>query len=253
MHALGTHLIVLVRFFLAWTFTLLLAAVACLAVLVLGPTRMWTTFCHLWSRGTLWLVGVRLHVQGREHLAAPAVFIVNHESLIDVVFMPAILPNTVRFVAKKSIMYIPIFGWAFAAGGAVLIDRRRPREALESMRRGVAGLPPGWSIIVFPEGTRPRAAGLGRFKKGAFLLAIESGLPIVPIGVVGARSISPPAGWLVRGGDVWVSIGAPISTQDWHLTSLPTHVAVGRAAVATCIAQAQAMVPAAATVASGNP
>ena len=238
--AFGRLAIIFVRFLVAWGYSLGIGALACLLALVIGPQRMWLTICNPWARGTLWLVGVRLHVSGQAHLRGPAIFIVNHESLIDVVFMPAILPRTTHFVAKKSLRWIPLWGWALAASGAVLVDRARPRQALASLRAGLARLPPGWGIIVFPEGTRPSTPRLGRFKKGAFVLAMESGLPMVPIGMVGARAVVPPDGWLVRGGDVHLHVGAPIPTTAWRPDSLADHVATGFAAVEACIAQAAA-------------
>jgi 1-acyl-sn-glycerol-3-phosphate acyltransferase len=223
------------RYLAAWLFTLVASTWACLAMVLFGPKRGWLLSCHFWARNTLKIVGVRLNIEGVENLRGPALFISNHQSLIDVVFLPAILPGTVRFVAKKELLFIPIWGWGFALGGAVLIDRTKPREALKNMRRGLRRLPKGWSLVIFPEGTRPKDGRMLPFKRGAFRIAVETRLPIVPIGMDGARDIVPPHGWLVRSGEVRVTVGRPIDTRSWRSESLAEHVAASRAAVQRCV------------------
>ena len=223
------------RYLVAWVYTLVISVCSCLLCILIGPSRMWTLMARPWGRGTLFLLGVKLQIEGAENLRGPAVFVSNHQSLIDVVFMPAILPKTVRFVAKRELLLIPFWGWAFAAGGAVLIDRSRPRQAIEAMRRGLRRLPQGWSLIVFPEGTRSKDGQLRQFKKGAFHLAVETRMPVVPVGMEGARDIVPPDGWLVHGGTVQVTVGQPISTAAWSFDSIDAHVAEGRAAVQACV------------------
>lgn len=232
--------VVFVRYLLAWSWSLGIASVACVLCLVAGPRRTWTWVRRLWARVTLKLVGVQLDVAHPERLAGPAIYIANHQSLIDVVFLPAIVPATTRFVAKRELLWVPFWGWAFAAGGALLIDRKNPRAALQSLRRGAKNLEPGWSIVVFPEGTRTKDGELGRFKRGAFVLASISKLPVVPIGFDGAREVVPAGSSLVRGGRVAVHVGEPLDTTDWSEATLRCHIAAGEAAVAACVAQARA-------------
>ena len=231
---------VLVRYLAAWLWTLGVASLGCLLCLLVGPKRMWIGVRVVWARVTLALVGVRLNIANPENLRGPAIFVANHESLIDVVFLPAIVPRTTRFVAKRELLWVPLWGWAFAAGGALLIDRKHPRAAMRSLREGAARLERGWSLVVFPEGTRSRNGTLGRFKRGAFLLAIHGRLPVVPIGFDGARDVVPAQGWLVRGGEVRVHVGEPIDTRGWSEASLRQHIAEGEAAVARCVAAARA-------------
>lgn len=226
---------VFVRYLVAWLYTLFMSLSSCVLCCVIGPSRMWTIMAGAWGRGTLFLLGVKLEIEGEEHLRGPAVFISNHQSLIDAVFMPAILPPTVRFVAKRELLLIPLWGWAFAAGGAVLIDRNNPRQAISSLRRGLRRLPKGWSLIVFPEGTRSKDGQMRAFKKGAFHLAVETHLPLVPVGMDGARDIVPPDGWLVHGGVVRVTVGAPIDTTAWGYEHVAAYMADGRAAVQACV------------------
>ena len=184
------------------------------------------------------MVGVKLKIEGVENLKGPAVFISNHQSLIDVVFMPAILPPEVKFVAKRELLLIPFWGWGFAAGGAILIDRSKPRRAMADMTTGVRKMPKGWSVVIFPEGTRPKDGNMKPFKRGAFYVAARTGLPVVPVGMDGARDIVPPDGWLVRAGEVRVVVGAPIAPTGWDVQNLGGPVEQCREAVKVCVEQA---------------
>lgn len=238
----------LLRFVVAWLWSLWMGFVICTLCVFVSPTFAWLWARTRWGRVTLALVDVRLNVTGRANLIEPAVYIANHASLIDVVVLPAMLPPKTKIVAKKSLMRIPLWGWAFASSGALLIDRSNARAAFESLREGVRRLPAGWSLAVFPEGTRSKDGQLKSFKRGAFLLAIESGLPVVPIGIHGARSIISDGEWLVRAGEVHVHIGEAIDTRAWQTETLRQHMAEGQAAVQACMQQAAAS----AAVASGS-
>ena len=215
---------------IAVLYTLVVTFVAC--CLIFRPRYMWLTTCSPWARGTLWLGGIHLDVEGRENLAGPAVFVSNHQSMIETVFLPALLPRTVKFVAKKELEHIPLWGWAFASGGAIMIDRKDPQGAVHSIREGVKTLPAGWSVAVFPEGTRSADGSLRQFKKGAFHIAMAAHLPIVPIGIAGARDVMPKYGRLLRPGAVYVTVGRPIPTDTWTLDTLDEHIAEVRSAVA---------------------
>ena len=225
----------LVRFTAGWLFTLMMSAMSCALIFFLGPARMWLVMARPWARGAICLVGVKLKIDGAENLTGPAVFVSNHQSLIDVVFLPAILPRKVRWVAKKELLRIPLWGWAFGAGGAVLIDRKNPRAAILNIREGLKRLPKGWSVVVFPEGTRSLDGTLKPFKKGAFHIALETGMPMVPIGMDGAHDIVPLGASLVRAGEVRVTVGKPIPTDTWTEATLDQHIAQVRDTVQACV------------------
>ncbi|RYF04252.1 MAG: 1-acyl-sn-glycerol-3-phosphate acyltransferase [Deltaproteobacteria bacterium] len=228
--------IVFIRFLLAWAFSLLVGLYVCLISLLIGPKRAWWYTARPWARITLWLVGVRLRIEGEEHLRGRGcLYISNHQSLIDVVFLPAIVPPGTCFVAKRELLLIPLWGWGFGMSGAILIDRKRPREAIAQMQAGLRKLPRGWGVLIFPEGTRPKDGVMRPFKRGAFHLAAATHMPIVPIGMDGARDIVPPNGWLVRPGEVRVTIGPPLQTHDWDTASAAAHAAEGFAAVSQCV------------------
>jgi len=223
------------RFILAWGLAVGVGVLVVVLSLVIKPTTLWYRLRTPWARLTLRLLRIRLEITGGEHLVGPRIFIANHMSLIDVVVVPAIVPPGCRFVAKRELLFVPFWGWAFASAGALLIDRRNPRVAAKSLLAGLAKLPKGWSLVVFPEGTRSRTGALQRFKRGAFSLALASRMPIVPIGIAGTHAIIGPKQWFVRSGVVRVHVGPPIDTSAWHADTLRTHIDEGQRAVAACL------------------
>lgn len=228
-------LLATLRFGLGWLFTLVMGTLAVVLSLPLGGARAWTLCARRWGRSLLWLGRIRLDVEGAEHMDQPAVFIVNHQSLIDGIFVPALLPETTRYVAKRELARVPFFGWGLKATGNIMIDRSRTQSAIHAIQEGLRHLPRGWSVVVFPEGTRSKTGELQPFKKGAFQIAIELGVPIVPLGAVGQRDIVPQGAVVIRPGTIYVTIGAPLSTKGWTHDTLAEHIAEARAAVERCI------------------
>lgn len=226
--------IALVRYMACWLWTLF-CGVSASIVMLISPIWGWMIFAKLWGCGAVWLIGAKFDIVGEENLRGPAVFICNHQSQIDVAMFPALLPRTLRIVAKHSLKKIPLWGWALAAGGAILVDRTDPRGAMAAIRDAVTALPEGWSVAVFPEGTRSRDGSLGRFKKGAFHIAMQTGLPLVPFGLEGGRDIIPADAWVARSGKVFVTVGAPIPTDDWKIADINDHIADVRAVVEECM------------------
>jgi 1-acyl-sn-glycerol-3-phosphate acyltransferase len=135
----------------------------------------------------------------------------------------AYLPDNARFVAKKSLERIPIFGQAMRAVGTVIIDRSRPEEARSLLSKtGVARMGKGVGVIIFPEGTRSRSGKIGQFKKGGFVLAIESGAAIVPVGISGSRNILAAGGFRVKRGEIRISIGKPVLMEGLSMNEKDT-------------------------------
>jgi 1-acyl-sn-glycerol-3-phosphate acyltransferase len=226
------------RLLVGWLYTLLFSAGACVGLLV-GPVWSWLTFMKPWAKGSLRIMGVRTELVGADNLKGPAVFISNHQSLIDVVFVPAVLPPTTKFVAKKELLWVPLWGWAFSKAGGIMIDRKNPQAAIHSIRDGLKRLPPGWSVVVFPEGTRTRNGDLQTFKKGAFHIAIETGLPIVPIAMEGAFDVVPRHQVLLRPGTIHVTVGAPIDTRGWRTETIAEHMRQAWLAMNDCLAESR--------------
>ena len=165
-----------------------------------------------WSRLILATTGVRVRVRGRE-LVEPGrsyVFVSNHQSIYDFPILITSIPFELRILAKASLRAFPVLGWHLRYTGHLLIDRERAGRAT---LRKVAGLMHcGHSLIVFPEGTRSADGQVLRFKRGLFLLAIEAGLPVVPVAVTGSRHVMPKGRLMTCPGDVEVVIHEPLST-----------------------------------------
>ncbi len=166
-----------------------------------------------WSRAILRMSGVQVRVVGAERISDDEPFVVasNHQSWFDVFALVAHFPGRARFVAKQELEGIPIFGRAWRVCGHISIDRSDRNRAIASLQEAGGRI---WDedkvIIMFPEGTRSRDGGLKPFKKGAFILAIQAGVPILPVAVVGSRAVMPKGSWRIRPGEIEIRVGTPI-------------------------------------------
>lgn len=169
-----------------------------------------------WARAILRAARVQVEVEGLEHLPrdAPAVLVANHESWFDVFALVAHLPVDYRFVGKVELTRIPLFGPAWQAAGHIAIDRGDRQKAIESLRHAGDLLHrEGAVVVMFPEGTRTADGALLPFKKGAFVLAAQTEVPLVPLGIRGSRAIMPKGSWRIRPGTIRLRVGPPIPTE----------------------------------------
>lgn len=170
---------------------------------------------RFWSRTVLFLAGVRVTVE-REAELDPGdrfVFMANHQSLFDIPVLLSTVPGQTRMLAKRSLFQIPLFGWALWAAGFISIDRKDRARARQGFNRAVERLRGGVSALLFPEGTRSLDGKLLPFKRGGFLLAMKSGLPIVPVGIEGTLAVQPKRRIKVRPGPVTIRFGRPLETS----------------------------------------
>ncbi len=168
---------------------------------------------RIWARLVLRCVGVRLHASGADEVdwSRPAVIVVNHQSWLDIFVLLTVVPGKIRFVAKQELGKIPIFGRAWRGCGHISLDRGDRRQAIESLNRAGEKIHEESLIVtMFPEGTRSPDGRLYPFKKGAFVMAIRAGVPIVPVGISGSGSVMPKGSFRVRAGEVRVRVGRPI-------------------------------------------
>jgi len=180
---------------------------------------------HGWGRFNLNHAHITLELHGQDHLSkTPAIFVINHQSMLDLFIMSALLPDHTLPIAKKSFIYIPILGWFLKAVGVVLIDRHNPLKALEGMKQAREMIEQGISIVIAPEGTRTQTGELGPLKKGAFYLAMQTKLPMIPIIIAGAYDLFPKSSWIPRPGTVTVTITPPLSTHAWTPETLSQHI-----------------------------
>jgi 1-acyl-sn-glycerol-3-phosphate acyltransferase len=178
-----------------------------------GNAVLW--LARQWSRTILAVGGVRATVEQRAPLdpARPYVFMANHLSTVDIWALLVLLPVPVRMIAKKQLASIPLLGWAMLAGRFIFIDRHNPASARRSIDRAKERIRAGHSVLLFPEGTRSRSGALLPFKKGGFHLAVDAGVPIVPVALKGTRETMPPGSLLLRPGPIHAVVGAPIPTE----------------------------------------
>jgi 1-acyl-sn-glycerol-3-phosphate acyltransferase len=168
---------------------------------------------RLWSGLVLRTAGVRLKVSGLDRLEKnrPYIFIANHQSHIDIPILVQSLPGfQLRWIAKKTLAYVPFFGWALRASRHILIDRADRAAAMSSLTKARKKLAAGISVVIFPEGTRGVRGRLGRFKRGAFLLAIKTKTPIVPVTISGSWRIIGRKEWRLKSGEVEVFVHEPM-------------------------------------------
>ncbi len=176
---------------------------------------------------TLAVAGVQVKVQGTEHLWSnrPAVFIFNHQSGIDMLVLSKLIREGFTGVAKKELAKTPGFGQAFKWADVAFVERGNTKQAKEALAPAVDKLRNGISIVLSPEGTRSATPRLGPFKKGAFHLAMQAGVPIVPIVIRNAGEVMWRTSKTVRPGRVDVVVHPPISVTKWTVTQLDKRVA----------------------------
>ncbi len=195
------------------TYTIILGAVSVSSILF--DRRGF--FAHGCARAWSWLIlatsGVDVQATGLEQLepGRTYIFVSNHQSIYDIPILFCTLHYQLRIIAKKSLGRFPFIGWHLQRTGHLLVDRRNPdpRGILRQWKGLVAK---GLSLIVFPEGTRSQDGRVGRFKAGGFLLAIQAGLPVVPVAVSGSRHVMLKNRLMTRPGRVVLAVRAPIET-----------------------------------------
>lgn len=195
--------------------TALFGTLAILTSWVPPRGRLYLFWARNWAKSLLWLNRIPARLEIAEEAAAlpQAIYMSNHESGIDILLLLLAIRQDVRFLAKRELFFVPFMGWSMWLAGFVPVDRRRgdkARDVLSGLERRLAS---GISILVFPEGTRSRDGRLGAFKKSGFLTALKSGLPIVPVGVSGARAVLGAQGMIIRWGPVVSRVGQPIPTS----------------------------------------
>jgi 1-acyl-sn-glycerol-3-phosphate acyltransferase len=212
----GARTFVLVPLFFVYTMAI------ALAVMVIAAIRpgsgLFNVLVDHWASMYLRIPPVRWTVDGLEHIDPSERYVVasNHLSMFDIPLLFKVLPFPGRFLAKKELFRLPLIGRAMTIIGIIEIDRDAGGgSSRQAINLGVTiAAERGYSLLVFPEGTRSRDASLLPFKKGAFRIAIDTGLPLLPVVIEGTNRISRPHSKIYRAGSVSVRVLPPIATGD---------------------------------------
>jgi 1-acyl-sn-glycerol-3-phosphate acyltransferase len=194
------------------------ATVSILGSLFSGSGRLQQFCMRRWSRDNLWLSRARVEIEGLEHLDAsrPQLLVANHSGLHDILALAAYLPIQFRWVAKKSLFRVPFMGWHMRRSGYISIDQENAREGARSIIAAAKLIQEGVNAIAFPEGTRSRNGELGDYYGGAFVLALRTGVPLVPVTLEGSyRVIMPKTLQVNPGVIIRIKIDTPVDVTGY--------------------------------------
>ncbi len=174
---------------------------------------------RIWGQSILWVSRVHVSVKGLSNIELDKsyVYMANHQSNFDIPVLLGCLPVQFRWLAKAELFKIPLFGRAMLGAGYVKIDRFNRKSAFESLEEAARRMRNGVSVMIFPEGTRSKDGSIRQFKKGGFVMAIKSGVAIVPVVLRGTWPIMAKGSLRINRGDVEMEIGEPIDTSGFSL------------------------------------
>lgn len=172
---------------------------------------------NLMGRIIAWVGGVSVKMSGIEKLdrSKPYIFAANHQSQFDIFVLQGYFDFDFRWLAKKELFNVPIFGCAMRCAGYIPIDRSHGRRALKSLDEAAQRIKAGASVVIFPEGTRSMDGLLQPFKAGTMVLAIKAGVPVVPVAILGTHNVLPKKKLLTKPGKVRILVGDPIETSGY--------------------------------------
>ena len=217
-----------------------------LAVPFLGRRRAFFTVGPWFARGMGWFCHIPFSLHGWERMPEairegrqPVIFMSNHESALDPPYLVAALPLPAVYIAKKEVKYMPFVGWAAWIAGVIFIDRGDRDRAIRSIHDAAQQIRGGKSVVIFPEGTRSRTGELLHFKKGGFALALDAGVPIIPMATVGGFQSLPAGSLKFRPGRLVMLLGDPVLPGD--LPGRDALAAEVRRRIETLVAEAKTL------------
>jgi 1-acyl-sn-glycerol-3-phosphate acyltransferase len=180
-----------------------------------------------WGRFAASLLGIAVEIEGEENYQPDKTYLVvsNHAGMADIPLILGSIHLNLRFMAKEELGKIPVFGWAIKTGGYVLVKRGHKREAMQSLLDAAAVLKNGRSIHIFPEGTRSETGAMLPFKRGAFIVAIKAGVPVLPVTISGSHLITPKKSLKINKGKIRLIIGKPIEHGQYGSADELMHAA----------------------------
>ena len=219
----------MIRSLFFWVFfgifnTLFWVLFGILLTLFLAGSKTIHVYCAVpWAKIILWGTGVQVAIRGLSNIDRQKtyIFIPNHLSFFDIFSLLASLSVDFKFILKKELMRIPVLGWSIKRAGYISIDRSSPAKARRTFKRAVDRIKSGTSLVMFAEGTRAYDGHLQPLKRGAFQLAIASGVPVVPVAIKGTKEIMPKGSFMIRKGSIVIQLEKPIETINYTKQAMP--------------------------------
>ena len=191
----------------------------------MGKKKAWEFWFTFYGQSLLRVLGIEVKITGQENIKGPAIFAMNHESLLDILLLPAVTPPQKTAIAKKEFDRMLFISFVMRAGQAIFVDRKNTQVAIESLREGLKKLPNDYSILIFPEGTRSTNFKLQPLKKGIVHIAIQSKRPIVTIGYYGMEKIGGGKGTLLfKPSPLYLHANKKIDTMHWKIETVDEHL-----------------------------
>jgi 1-acyl-sn-glycerol-3-phosphate acyltransferase len=178
---------------------------------------------RFWAGVASAFMGITVSIRGAENVTPNTSYIItpNHQSHSDILALLKVLPTPFRWVIKRELLKIPVFGQALAATGAIAVNRADRNSSVQSLKEGSKKLTGGWSVLIYPEGTRSPDGNIQEFKKGAFMMAVQTGIPILPVTCNGAAKILRKKTLALSPGHISITIGRPIVTTGMTEQDVP--------------------------------
>ncbi len=198
--------------------TILLSSMVVVAALFRYKGGIYDWAARTWSKWIIWSSGSHVVVEGMEYIRGDRAQIIasNHQSWFDVWALAAIIPKRYRFIAKEELRRIPLFGLAWSSAGHISVNRQDRSQAIKALDEAAELMRDDHSaVVIFPEGTRSPTGELLPFKKGAFMMALRTGIEIVPAAVLGSRAVQKKGDWRVRPGRIIVRFGPPVDSSKY--------------------------------------
>jgi 1-acyl-sn-glycerol-3-phosphate acyltransferase len=202
-----------------------------------GRFPRWLEMAYMWA--ILKASNVKLTVEGLEHVEPGKSYLVmaNHRSMFDIPVLHYLLGHgrDLRWIGKREVQRVPVFGWAYQMSRHIAIDRQNRSAAIETLRRAALESREGISFVIMPEGTRSTSEELLPFKKGGFHLALDTGLPILPVAIVGSEKLMRKGSWYILPGSIHVRVRPVIETHDLDRHDIDGLSERVRSAIATAL------------------
>ncbi len=206
-------------FIIVWTglISIICSTATILASLMNESDDVLHKIVKVWARSILAVSRIKVTVKGLSKIdpAGHYIYMSNHQSNFDIPALISCLPVHFRWIAKAELFKIPIFGYAMKKAGHISIDRSNRKSAFKSLKNAANIIKNGTSVLIFPEGTRSLDGSIGSFKNGGFILAVDSGVSIVPVIIHGTWPIMPKDRILIKPGNVTLEIRQPVKTSNY--------------------------------------